>query len=209
MLGYSGFYHANQGCCFGVFKGVVGQLALKYGTPYDTFPLQMMAYGASGTGNWGTLCGALNGAAAAFGLFYGRKEHTEMIDALFRWYEKAALPGFKPSTVKLDFAPPPTVADSVLCHISVSRWCYKTGNEMHSNERSERCARVTGEVAMKAAEIINAKILGETLLSAPSQNSTTCMECHDNGKDSDIAKGKMDCGTCHDGHLDNQFEPHG
>jgi hypothetical protein len=183
-------------------------MALKYGEPYNTFPLQMMAYGASGTGSWGTLCGALNGAAAAFGLFYGRKESTEMIDALFRWYEKAELPSFKPSVVMLDFTPPPTVIDSALCHVSVSKWCYETGNDMHSNKRTERCARVTGDVARKAAEIINDKILGKNILSTPGENVITCKRCHDKDKDSDIAKGKMDCGTCHDGHLADQFEDH-
>ena len=209
-LGYSGFYNAGQGCCYGVFKGLVGQMALKYGAPYDTFPLQMMAFGASGVGNWGTLCGSLTGAAAAFGLFYDRNDSTEMIDALFRWYEKAELPIFKPAIkVKLDFMPPPTVADSPLCHVSVSRWCYKTGNEMHSKERSERCARVTADVAQKAVKILNAKISGKTIDSKPSNHSVTCNACHDKGKESDIAKGKMDCGTCHDGHLVGKFQPHG
>jgi hypothetical protein len=133
-----------------------------------------------------------------------------MIDALFRWYEKAELPIFKPSVkVKLDFTPPSTVADSTLCHVSVSRWCYKTGNEMHSQERSERCARVTADVAKKAAEILNEKISGKAILSKPSNHAVTCNHCHDKGKVSDIAKGKMDCGTCHDGHLVGKFQPHG
>lgn len=208
MLGYSGFYNSGQGCGYGVFKGLVGQMALKYGAPYDTFPLQMMTYGASGVGNWGTLCGSLNGAAAAFGLFYGRDEATQMIDALFRWYEKEKMPVFEPSIKKLDFTPPPTVPDSVLCHVSVSQWCYETDHDMHSKERSERCARVTAVVAQKAAEIINAKIDGKTISSKPSDNHATCMECHDKDKESDIAKGKMDCGVCHDGHLDSKFKDH-
>ncbi len=208
MLGYSGFYNSGQGCGYGVFKGLVGQMALKYGAPYDSFPLQMMTYGASGVGNWGTLCGSLNGAAAAFGLFYGRDESTELIDALFRWYEKEKLPVFEPSIKKLDFTPEPTIPDSVLCHVSVSQWCYETENDMHSKERSERCARVTAVVAKKAAEMINAKIDGKKISSQPSKNHESCMECHDKDTDADIAKGKMDCGTCHDGHLESKFENH-
>jgi hypothetical protein len=133
-----------------------------------------------------------------------------MIDALFRWYEKAALPIYSPAAqVKLDFTPTPTVADSPLCHVSVSRWCYKTGNDMHGEERSERCARVTADVATKAAEILNAKIDGKLIQSTPSHHAVTCNACHDKGKVSDIAKGKMDCGTCHDGHLASKFLPHG
>ncbi len=208
MLGYSGFYNSGQGCGYGVFKGLVGQMALKYGAPYDTFPLQMMTYGASGVGNWGTLCGSLNGAAAAFGLFYGRDESTEMIDALFRWYEKEKIPVFEPSIKKLDFTPPPTLPDSVLCHVSVSQWCYETGNEMHSKERSERCARVTAVVAQKAAEMLNDKIDGKKIDSKPSKNHASCIECHDKDTEADIAKGKMDCGACHDGHLESKFENH-
>lgn len=207
-LGYSGFYNSGQGCGYGVFKGLVGQMALKYGKPYDGFPLQMMAYGASGVGNWGTLCGSLNGAAAAFGLFYDRNASTELIDALFHWYETAKIPAFEPSIKKLDFTPQATVPHSTLCHVSVSKWCYETGIEMHSPERSERCARVTADVAKKAAELLNARIAGKPIQSKPSKNQATCMACHDKGKDSDIAKGKMDCGTCHDGHLDSKFSDH-
>ena len=208
MLGYSGFYNSGQGCGYGVFKGIVGQMALKYGAPYDTFPIQMMSYGASGVGNWGTLCGSLNAAAAAFGLFYGRDESTQMIDSLFRWYEKERIPVFEPKIKKLDFTPPPTVPESVLCHVSVSQWCYETDNDMHSKERSERCARVTAVVAQKAAEIINDKLAGKDLSSKPSANQATCIECHDKDKEADFAKGKMNCGTCHDGRLDSAFEDH-
>lgn len=80
---YDGFYLHGRGCCYGVFSSVIGQMGEKYGAPYDTFPLFMMKFGYSGVSNWGTLCGALMGAAAMYALFYYRTDRDPMIDELF------------------------------------------------------------------------------------------------------------------------------
>jgi hypothetical protein len=79
---------------------------------------------------------------------------------------------------------------------------------MHSKERSERCARVTADVAQKAAELINAKLQGKLAPAKVSQARQSCMQCHDKGKEADIAKGKMNCFTCHDGHLEDMRKEH-
>ncbi|MGD8563602.1 MAG: C-GCAxxG-C-C family protein [Desulfarculaceae bacterium] len=205
---YRGFYNQGQGCCYGVFKGLVGLMGKRYGAPYNTFPLQMMAFGASGVSNWGTLCGSLNGAAAAFGLFWNRNEQEPLVDALFSWYEEVKLPLYKPAKPVLNFKVQQTIPKSTLCHVSVSKWSQESGHEMHSKERSERCARVTADVAQKAAELINAKLQGKLAPAKVSQARQSCMQCHDKGKEADIAKGKMNCFTCHDGHLEDMRKEH-
>ena len=52
----------------------------------------MLAYGAGGINGWATVCGALNGAAAAFQLLSPKPE--TLIDTLFAWYEGESLPNF-------------------------------------------------------------------------------------------------------------------
>lgn len=203
LRAYNGFYNNNYGCCYGVFSSVIGQMGEKYGEPYSSFPSFMMKFGYSGVSNWGTLCGSLMGAAAMYALFYVRTDRDPMIDELFTWYEKASLPEYKPETPKLDVSLEQTLADSVLCHVSVSKWCYKSGHEMSSKERSERCARVTGDVAKKAVEILNAKIDGQFRFAGYSESVKYCGECHGKGKVSDISKSKMECAECHDDKFEN------
>ena len=75
-------------CMYGVFSSVISQLADTYGEPYRSFPLEMMRYGFAGVAEWGSLCGAVNGAAALIGLFTKKEEELkELIDELFLWYE--------------------------------------------------------------------------------------------------------------------------
>lgn len=207
-MGYDGFYDGGQGCCYGVFTGIVGQMAKKYGAPYNTFPLGMMAYGASGVANWGTLCGSLNGAAAAFGLFFDRKNQEPLVDSLFYWYEKANLPEYIPDKPEYEYDVPKTISSSVLCHASVSKWCYRSGTEMHSPERSERCARVTADTARQAAILINLAIDNKPISSSHNLARSLCGKCHSKDGDSDIMKGKMGCRPCHDGSLTTKFKDH-
>jgi len=68
---------------------------------------------------------------------------------------------------------------------------------MHSKERSERCARITADVAQKTVQIMNAKIDGTFVFAGYSESVEYCGQCHGKGMESDIAKGKMDCLACH------------
>ncbi len=71
------------GCMLAVFEPLVWAVAERLGPPYTAFPFAMFAYGAAGVAGWGTLCGTLNGAAAAFALL-SPKPGT-VISALFSW----------------------------------------------------------------------------------------------------------------------------
>lgn len=138
-----------------------------------------------------------------------------MVNELFRWYETTALPIYNPGEaaqgVKGDI--PTSVSDSVLCHVSVSKWSYANHLAANSKERSERCGRLTADVTAKAIEIFNAKIAAGAAYKGalPKQESVAyCTDCHAKGKDADILKGNMDCTPCHSGseHTMNKFKDH-
>ncbi len=209
---YDGYWFNDYGCCYGAFYAIVGTMAEKFGAPYNQFPFTMMEVGKSGISEWGTICGALLGVASAYALFWGRKERNPMVSELFRWYEKAALPIFDPGeTAKgVKGSLPTSHSDSVLCHISVSRWCYVSKREQSSTDRSERCARITADVAARGVAILNAKIDGTFKPAGPSDAVAFCGECHAKGKQADNAKGLMDCQPCHGGseHVQNKFQNH-
>ena len=214
-VAYEGYWYKGYACGYGAFYGIIGVLAEKYGAPYNTFPFTMLEANKGGISNWGTICGALYGATAAMACFWGRKERDKMVTDLYRWYEQTSLPIYQPGDlaqgVKGDI--PANPSGSVLCHISVSKWCYHTKLEATSKPRSERCGRITADVVTKAVEIINAKIdLGKDWkpsYTLPEANEY-CGACHSKGNDANIAKGVMNCAPCHSGteHTQNKFENH-
>jgi hypothetical protein len=211
-LAYDGYWHNGYGCCYGTFFSIVGSLGKLHGAPYDQFPFAMMEVGKSGISEWGTICGALLGAASAFALFWGRKERDPMVTELFRWYEQGTLPVYDPGE-KAQGAKgtmPTSVPGSVLCHLSVSTWSYSTGIDASSTKRSERCARISADVSAKAIEIMNAKIDGSRPAERVSNAAEACGQCHGQGKSSPINKGRMDCAPCHSGsvHVQDKLHKH-
>lgn len=215
-VAYLGYWHHDYGCGYGAFYAIVGLMAEKYGAPYNQFPFTMLEANKGGISDWGTICGALYGGVSTFSLFWGRKEVRPMANDLFRWYETTKLPVFDPGEKALGFkgSLPQSEADSVLCHISVSRWCYANKIEADSKQRSERCGRLTADVAAKTAEILNAKIdAGKDYKGGwPVQKSVSyCGECHQTkGNEANWAKGVMDCTPCHSGTNGtmNKFKDH-
>lgn len=216
LVAYDGYWHKGYACGYGVFYGIIGVMGEKFGAPYNQFPFTMLEANKGGISDWGTICGALYGAAAAYALFWGRDERTPMVDELYRWYETTPLPIFNPGDaargVKGDLFQ--NASGSVLCHISVSKWCYASRTEASSKPRNERCGRLTADVCRKAVEILNAKIeQGKNFKGALARQESvkTCGECHQTkGSDVNWAKGVMDCTPCHDGRsaLMNKFRDH-
>ncbi|HJA79756.1 C-GCAxxG-C-C family protein [uncultured Desulfovibrio sp.] len=215
-VAYEGYWHKGYACGYGSFYSIVGLLAEKYGAPYNQFPFTMLEANKGGISDWGTICGALYGAAAAYALFWGRDERTPMVNELYRWYEKTKLPIYQPGDaaqgVKGEL--PQSASQSVLCHISVSKWCFANKIEATSKKRNERCGRLTADVAAKAVEIYNAKIdQGKNFKGtfAKQEAVETCGACHQTkGNEANWAKGVMDCTPCHNGSdaLTNKFEGH-
>ena len=191
--------YCEKGCMYGVFTSVIAQLAEKRGEPYKSFPVDMMRYGAGGAGGSGSLCGALNGGAALVGLFARSEEETgKLIGGLFLWYEQAKLPAYVPRKPILGVDVPTSVSNSVLCHVSVSRWCAASGNKAFDSQRKERCRRLTADTAGKTVEILNAALVGDYLAVAElSDGDKKCKSCHTKGSELSNSRGNISCGSCH------------
>ena len=184
---------SHGGCGFGTFHAIISQLAEVVGAPYTTVPTQMMDWAGAGVVGFGTLCGTLNAAAAAIGIICDRQDARGFISDLLTWYSETPLPS---NRLAPDEEFPKSQADSNLCHVSITRWCLASGLASGSPERIERCARVSGDVAAKAVELLNDGALG---LQVPAQK-TTCRTCHYMGTNFDVGHythGEMNCLTCH------------
>jgi len=177
------------GCMYAAFTSILTAWGKASGQSVSSFPVHMMKYGEGGIGGWGTVCGALNGGAAIIGLFEkDRKRRGAIIAELFSWYESTRLPSYLPNRDSAKI--PATAAESVLCHVSVGRWCETSGNKVLSKEMNERCRRLTADVAAKTVELLN-KSLDHAVTLAP-DNSTPRAE------EAPKSFGKMKCITCHE-----------
>jgi len=191
--------YPNGSCMYGVFNSVISQLAEKIGEPFSSFPTQMMKYGHGGVSGSGTICGTLNGAAALVGLFVQDKKTQDLLAAeLFNEYENTPLPIFKPDKPALDFTPPASAAQSILCHASTTRWVKDTEFRIDSKERKERCRRLTADIAAETVRILNDFHEGSFIANAHDNETVrTCMTCHGAEGKLGNTSGKMDCTSCH------------
>ena len=208
-------YYYEGGCMYGSSGGLLSVLIDDIGHPYTTFPHDMMRYGGGGIAGWGTVCGSLNGACAIITLVAG-KAYGNITNELMAWYGTTPFPSDKANhyaanheflveKYKTDAVLPTTVSGSPLCHVSVNTWCREAGFASGSPQRAERCARLTGDVAAKAAELLNANLRGE-LVTGEFEKSE-CMSRHFMGENYEsgqfiIGKG-TNCTDCHgeDPHL--------
>lgn len=186
-------------CMYATFKSIISQLAEKFGEPFASFPTHMMKYGHGGVGGFGTICGSLNGASALIGLLVADKAAQDnLITGLLRWYEEANLPEYQPQTAIVDFTPTSTISQSTLCHASNTKWVKETGYKITSDERKERCRRLTSDVASHVATVLN-EYFGNSYVTKGHDNETVrqCMTCHgDKGKLVNTSS-KMSCTSCH------------
>lgn len=187
------------GCMYGVFNSIISPLGKKIGEPYKSFPHHMMKYGSGGVADYGSICGALNGVAAAIGLFVRRKENRNYLIAdLFSWYEKTELPKYIPKTPILDGIVAQSVSNSVLCHVSSNHWVKVSGFKMYSKEQTERCRRLTADVARKAITMLNDYFNDFYFTSDRVNNKILrCIKCHQKGGKLRNSRGQMNCTSCH------------
>jgi len=185
--------YPRGGCMLAVFDPIVRTAAERLGAPYTAFPFGMFTYGAGGVAGWGTPCGALNGAAAAFSLL--SPQPTGLISALFAWYEREALPEAPPAGLR--YPNVPAVAGSVLCHASIAAWCRASGKRSNSPERAERCGALSGSVAAKAVTLLNAQATRTLVVPAPDQATAACLGCHGAQGNLGNVAGRMTCAPCH------------
>ncbi len=238
-LGHLGYY--LEECGGGAFWAIMTALKEKIGYPYTLTPMPtkekfieilegkhkgephpqvMMQHGVGGLVNYGSLCGAPNGAAAAINCAVPFKAVKEIVPRLMRYYETEAFPNKKSNeyAVNNEFLVPKyksqkslprSSGHSVLCHVSVGKWCEHSGYASGSKERSERCARVTADTAAMAVTLLNAHMKGELETVFPmklSQDTVSCKVCHFKGKKYEagqFTRGSMECSSCH-----NDMTPH-
>jgi hypothetical protein len=208
-------YYYQGGCMYGASGGLLSVLRDELGAPYTGFPHDMLRYGGGGIAGWGTVCGSLNGACAMITLTAG-KAYGKITNELMAWYTTTPFPSdtangyaarheYLVEEYKTDAVLPTTVSNSPLCHVSVNTWCRATGFASGSKQRAERCARLTGDVAAKAAELLNAHARGELVTGSFERGE--CNSCHFMGENFEsgqfiIGKGN-NCTDCHGG------DPHG
>jgi hypothetical protein len=205
-------HYKDGGCMYATVISVLSQLADKFGEPYDSFPFHMMKYGHGGIGGFGSICGALNGAAALIGLFVAGKDMKDgLTTGLFRWYENKSLPEFRPRKPIVDFNPPASVSNSILCHTSNTNWIKTNGYKIKSKQRIERCRRLTSDVAAQVTVILNEYFNNEYVTrNHDDETVRKCMSCH--GKKGKLSNtgGKMNCTSCHTESIGHEIfaEPH-
>lgn len=192
--------YPQGGCMYAVTGSVISALAELLGEPFRSFPVEMMRYGDGGVGGWGSLCGVINGGAALIGLFHREREkrgREELVTELCTWYETCPLPQFQPTVPEWAPDAPPSVAGSVLCHVSLGRWCQASGCKAFSMEKKERCRRLATDGAMKVVEILNRKAKGHCESADLPPEVKACVDCHGKQRLAD-SMGKMRCQTCHE-----------
>lgn len=211
--GHEGYYRGD--CCFGAFVGIIEALRDKVGFPFDQIPVEMMGFGAGGVAGWGTTCGALIGASAAINLVTEKDLARKIVSELMGWYTVTPFPSeqsnqyavkheYLVKEYKSDKELAQSVSNSPLCHVSVTEWCRTAKIASGAPERAERCGRLAGDVAARAAELLNANLDSPFApVFKPSEATAGCTSCHTVGKEYDLGQftnGKMECTSCHEPH---------
>lgn len=163
-LGHLGYY--EDACSYGAFNAIIKPLQDEIGYPYTQVPTYMLHFGRGGIAGDESVCGALLGTVAAMNLIAG-EDYAELVPQVIDYYKEAELPTdisnqyaanheFLVDEYLSDEVLPQTVAGSINCDVSKEVWIEASGYEMGDTERRERCARITGDIAAKGAEILNA-----------------------------------------------------
>ncbi|OGU43732.1 MAG: hypothetical protein A2000_15660 [Ignavibacteria bacterium GWB2_36_8] len=200
------YYWNEKDCCSGTFGGISATLATELGEPWTNLPMEIMLFGRGGGVGWGILCGCLNGGAALISLVTPKADSASLISELWGWYTQAELPTEQANQAAIDGKYlvhnfdgdlPQNISGSPLCHASVTEWCIAASKKVGDVERKERCARVTGDVAAKTVELLNAwyKQSFTPTYSDPA-NVVACLSCHGSAALNNVMT-KMDCQPCH------------
>ena len=176
-------------------------MAEELGEPFNLIPPEMYAHFSGGIAGYGSLCGCLSVAASAIGMVSDNETQGKLTRELFKWYKDEAHPCWTPEGEEEQ---PQATVNSVLCHVSVTKWLKHAAEEsgerieFSSPERGERCARVTAATCKKAIELLNAEADGVF----ESEHDLTgdvedCMTCHNDEGNATVTHGSDSCLECH------------
>jgi len=215
ILGHDLFW-SGKACSAGAFGAILTQLQSTVGEPFTLIPMEVLLFGHGGAAGWGTICGALNGAAAMISLVCDKPTSDQLINELIGWYTQTEFPTDISNQYAVnhvfgnnqcDIELPQNLCGSPLCHISVTEWCLFAGYKVGDIERKERCGRIAGDVAAYAVKILNDNLAGQfTPQYVPPASIAGCMSCHGSGFMDNVAA-KMECMQCHgDPHSPNAIQ---
>lgn len=219
-------YKTGKACCYGIASALVNstvsalQARAMDASMWQNLPLDMFVWGRGGGCESGTLCGALSGALPIFNLVaYLPAENinfnfgniSQLGKELLTWYSENALPTTALDAYSSFKNQAQSIAKSPLCHDSVSRWLVQTNlgitdptkkATVYSPARVERCAKLTGDVAVMAAYLLDQWIATappRTYLASPSPAEYAgCLGCHSGTTSQrDDSLGYMNCLPCH------------
>ncbi|MBL1215319.1 MAG: T9SS type A sorting domain-containing protein [Ignavibacteriae bacterium] len=195
-------YYSGKDCCSGVFGGLVECLKTAVGDPWNDFPIEIMLFGRGGGVGWGSICGALNGAAALISLVTDKAPSGALINEVWGWSTTENLPTDAANAATYTIQNytgtlPQNISGSPLCHSSVSQWCMIANKKVSDIERKERCARLAGDLAAKTAEVLNAHFASTFVgtFTDPESNAV-CMSCHGGAAAFNVMT-HMECASCH------------
>lgn len=205
IAGHDAYY--AKGCCYGAFHALMDALRTAVGEPFTLLPSEIMNYGGGGGAGWGLTCGAPNGSAALISLVRDQAKANTLISELFGWYTQTKFPSDMSNQLaidqkyvqnKLPQALAQNAAGSVLCHASVTEWCKAAHVKASDAARKERCARLTGDVAAYAAQILNDDTDAKfTPLYVKPGTIDGCMSCHGSAGTTNNVAAAMECTQCH------------
>lgn len=163
LLGHQSHY--ENSCSFGAFNAIIQSLQEEIGHPYTQIPTYMLHFGRGGFMGERSTCGALIGATAAINLITG-EDYRPLGEELLKYYKETELPtDIWDNYLEMEESPIDpekyiaeplgrSAAESGDCEKSLKNWYDETGEEQGSR-RNERCGRLTGDIAAKAAELLN------------------------------------------------------
>jgi hypothetical protein len=205
ILGHDAYY--SKGCCYGAFHALMQSLRDLVGEPFMSLPSEIMVFGSGGGAGWGLTCGAANGSAALISLVRDQAKTSTLVSELFGWYTQTKFPTDMSNQLGVDQkytvnkytqTLAQNTAGSVLCHISVTDWCVAANIKASDAARKERCARLTGDVAAYAAQILNDDTDGTfTPLYVKPTTVDGCMTCHGSSGVMANVSSSMECTQCH------------
>jgi hypothetical protein len=175
-------------CTSSVVAGLVESLQKDVGGEWKDFPIDAYRWGHGGLAGWGALCGTMPGAGVVIGLVTKDTDVAEsMVNDLAFYYSYNELPTFSPSKVLKADIKHMTIAGTPVCHISVGRWMRAEGAGFLTDQRAERCARLSANIAMEAARMLNAWADGDykpkhkplyNVVANGITSQNNCADCH-------------------------------
>ncbi|WP_163328901.1 C-GCAxxG-C-C family protein [Desulfurobacterium thermolithotrophum] len=101
---------------------------------------------------WNKICGAITGAFYIFAVTLPEEAIEDAVKEIIEFHNNTKLPIFIGNK---EFEIPKVAVGSILCRDSIINWSKAAGIHPRALERSERCARITGDIAFKTAQILN------------------------------------------------------